>query len=63
MTELEMKKKESSLLKDKNERKIPKELVEFDIIVQLPPKKEWTVRVKITSVEKATPRIVEPEEI
>lgn len=30
---------------------------EHDIIVQMPPKKEWFMRVKVKSVEKAIPRV------
>ena len=37
------------------------EQVEFDIFVRTPPVKTQTIRVKINSVEKATPRVVEPE--
>lgn len=37
------------------------ETLEHDIIVRLAPIREYTVRVKIKDVEKATPRIVEPE--
>jgi hypothetical protein len=33
-----------------------------DFIVKMPPVEEYTIWVKVKSVEKATPRIVEPEE-
>ena len=31
--------------------------------VQMPPLKEWSIRVKVKSIEKAKPNIVEPEEV
>ncbi len=37
------------------------DMLEFNIIVNMPSIKIWTARLKIISVEKATPRIVEPE--
>jgi hypothetical protein len=37
-------------------------MLERDFIIQMPPVKEYTVWVKVKSVEKATLRIVEPEE-
>jgi hypothetical protein len=37
-------------------------MLEFDIVVKMSPKKEWTARMKVKSVEKATPHIVEPED-
>ncbi len=42
---------------------ILEEMLEFDVFVRMPPVKEYTVRVKIKSVEKAIPHIVEPEGI
>ncbi|MCD6125034.1 hypothetical protein J7J62_07695 [bacterium] len=33
--------------------------IEFDIAVQMPPLKEWFVRVKIKSIEEAKPCIIE----
>lgn len=37
------------------------EMLELDIVVRMPPIKEWSARLRVISVEKATPRIVEPE--
>ncbi len=31
--------------------------------VQISPLKEWSIRVKVKSIEKAKPNIVEPEEV
>ena len=46
---------------EEDERKIPEDMLEFDIVVRMPPMKEWSARVRVKSVEKATPCIVEPE--
>jgi len=40
---------------------LPEETLEHDIIVRMPPVKQYIIEVKIKSVEKAIPRIVEPE--
>jgi len=34
---------------------------EFDIVVRVPPVKVWSARVRVKSVEKATPCIVVSE--
>ena len=44
-----------------SEEDIINEILEHDFIVRMPPVKEYTMWVKVKSVEKATPRIVEPE--
>lgn len=31
------------------------------MFIRIPPKKEWYLKVRVKSVEKAKPRIVEPE--
>lgn len=36
-------------------------MIDNDYIVRIPPVKQYTVSVKVKSVERATPRIVEPE--
>lgn len=54
-------KNETSLIEDIFEKTIPENMLEFNIVVRMPPMKEWSARVKVKSVEKATPRIVEPE--
>lgn len=38
-------------------------MLENDFIVKMPPRKEYKIRVRVKSIEKASPRIVEPEEI
>lgn len=54
-------KNETSKFEEISEREIPEDMLEFDIAVRMPPVKEWDTRVKVKSVEKAIPRIVEPE--
>lgn len=46
-----------------SEEDIVSGMLKQDFIVKMPPVKEYTVCVKVKSVEKATPRIVEPEEL
>ncbi|MHA1330003.1 MAG: hypothetical protein ACTSR2_02890 [Candidatus Hodarchaeales archaeon] len=53
-------KSETSMFEEIFEREIPKDMLEFDIIVRMPPMKERSARLRVKSVEKATPRIVEP---
>lgn len=53
-------KSETSLIKEAVEEAIPEEILEFNIVVRMPPIKEWTTQVRIKSTEKATPHIVEP---
>ena len=36
-------------------------MLDNDFIVKMPPKKEYKIRVKVISIEKASPRVVEPE--
>lgn len=40
---------------------LPEEMMEYDVFVRMPPLRDYTIRVKIKSVEKAIPRVVEPE--
>lgn len=54
-------KSETSMLEEILGREIPEDMLEFEIVVRMPPMKERSARVRVKSVEKATPRIVEPE--
>jgi len=54
-------KNETSLIEGILEMAVPEDMLEFDIVVRMPPKKEWSARLRVKSVEKATPHIVEPE--
>lgn len=38
-------------------------MLEHDFVVQMPPVREYTLRVRIKSIEKATPHVVGPEDI
>jgi len=55
-------KNETSLIEEMLEITVPEDMLEFDIVVQMPPIKEWSARLRVKSVEKATPHIVEPED-
>jgi len=48
-------------IKEISEEMIISEMLENDFIVRIPPVKEYTVRVKKITMEKGTPKIVEPE--
>ena len=54
-------KSETSMLEEILGRETPEDMLEFDIYVRMPPMKEWSQQVRVKSVEKAAPRIVEPE--
>ena len=54
-------KSETALLEETFVEKFMEDMLEFDIVVQMPPLREWSARVKVKSVEKAKPHIVEPE--
>ncbi len=53
-------KSETSMFEEILEREIPEDMLEFDIVVRMPPMKEWSARLRVKSVEKATPCIVDP---
>jgi len=54
-------KSETSMFEEILEMVIPEEILEFDVVVRMPPIKVQSLRVRVKSVEKATPSIVEPE--
>jgi hypothetical protein len=54
-------KNETSLIEKPSEIAISEDMLEFDIVIRMPPKKEWSVQLKVESIEKAKPHIVEPE--
>jgi hypothetical protein len=53
-------KTETSLMGEVGDNFIPEEMMEFDEIVHMPPLKQYTLKVKVKSIKKAEPRIVEP---
>ncbi len=52
---------ETHVSQELTEEDIIGEMLEHDFIVRMSPVKEYTVQARIKSVEKAVPRIVEPE--
>lgn len=36
-------------------------MIEYDIIIKMPPRKKYSIKAKITRIRKAEPRIVIPE--
>ena len=54
-------KSETALFEETLVEKFMENMLEFDIVVRMPPLREWSARVKVKSVEKAKPHIVEPE--
>ena len=40
---------------------LPEETLEYDVIVQMPPRKRYTIELEVKSIKKAEPIIVEPE--
>ena len=43
------------------EENIIDEMLEYDIIVRMPPRRMYTVTLEIMSIKKAEPRVVEPD--
>lgn len=37
----------------------PEEMMQFNVVVRMPPVRSYTVKVKVKSIKKAEPRIVE----
>ena len=40
---------------------LPEEMLEYDIVVRMPPKKKYTIELEVKSIKKAKPKIIEPE--
>lgn len=51
----------SSLIEEFCEEILPEETLEYDVIVQMPPRKRYTIELEVKSIKKAEPIIVEPE--
>ncbi len=51
----------TSLIKESYEEILPEEMLEYDVVVRVPPRKKYTIELKVKSIKKAEPRIVEPE--
>jgi hypothetical protein len=50
-------------VKEISEDMIVAEMLKYDIVIHLPPVREYPIKIKVERVEKATPRVVEPEGI
>lgn len=51
------------LIKETAEESLFEEMLEHDVVIRFPPPKKYTVQLRIKSVTKGKPRIVEPEGI
>jgi len=45
------------------DEEIVSDMLDHNYVVKMPPKKEYSIRLKIRSVEKAVPRVFKPEEL
>jgi hypothetical protein len=50
-------------VKEISEDMIVAEMLKYDIVIHLPPVREYPIKIKVERVEKATPCVVEPEGI
>jgi len=39
------------------------EIIEYDVVVRIPPRRSYTIQMRVESIEKGEPIIVEPESI
>lgn len=51
----------SSLIEGFCEETLPEETLEYDLIVQMPPRNRYSIELEVKSIRKAEPIIVEPE--
>lgn len=54
-------KSETSLIRETTEEAVPEEMLEYDVVVRIPPRKRYTIELRIKTVRRGEPRIVEPE--
>jgi hypothetical protein len=54
-------KSETSSIEETYEEAIPEEILEYDVMVRIPPKKKYTIDLHIKDIRKAVLRIVEPD--
>lgn len=54
-------KSETSLIKETVEEVFPKEMLEYNVVVRIPPKRRYTVQMRIKCIRRGEPKIVEPE--
>ena len=51
----------TSLTEEFYEEILPEEMLEYDIVVRMPPRRRYTIELEIKGIRKAEPKIVEPE--
>ncbi len=51
----------ASLIGEFGETILPEEILEYDIIVRMSPRRRYTIELEVESIKKAEPRIIEPE--
>lgn len=51
----------TSLIEEFYEGILPEEILEYDIVVRIPPRKRYTIELEVKGIKKAEPKIVEPE--
>lgn len=54
-------KNETSSIAERFKEAIPEEMLEHDEIVRNPPRKRYTLNIRVNEIRKASPRIVEPD--
>ena len=51
----------TSLIEEFYEETLLEEMLEYNVVVRIPPIKRYTIELEIKSVKRAEPKIVEPE--
>lgn len=51
----------TSLIEEIYEEILPEEMLEYDVVVQMPPKRRYNIELEIRGIKKAEPKIVESE--
>ena len=51
----------TSLIEEFYEEILPEEMLEYNIVVRMPPRKRYTIELEIKGVKRAEPKIVEPK--
>ncbi len=46
-----------------SEEDIINEMMKHDIVIRMPPIREYSIKLKIKSVEKASPKVIRPEDL
>jgi len=51
----------TSLNEEPDEKFLLEDLLDYDIIFRMPPKRKYTIELEVKSIKKAKPKFVEPE--